>query len=83
MTSVTIEQVLSAMGQGGNDYLTEQVQPYFDDVMDFVKSAGVPSDKITVALIVRGISDVWDYVGGTGKLSPYFIQRVTQLSYRG
>ena len=83
MQSVTIENVMSALGMQGNTELQEQIFPYYEDVIDFITSAGVPSSKITVALVARGVSDLWHYGVCDGKLSPYFMQRTTQLSYRG
>ena len=79
--NVTLQEVLDAMGITG-DYQSNQIQPFFDDVVDYIIGAGVKSANITAALIARGVLDTWNYGAGDGKLSEYFIQRVTQLAYK-
>lgn len=78
--SVTLAQVKSALGITG-EYQDATLQIYFDEVADFCRNAGVPDAKITAGLIARGVADLWQYGGADGKLSEYFKQRVTQLSY--
>lgn len=77
----TLAEVKSALGVVG-DYQDETLQVYMDEVVDFLNGAGVPDAKITAGIVARGISDLWNYGAGEGKLSPYFIQRVTQLAYK-
>ena len=49
----------------------------------FITDGGVPAEFVTAGLVSRGVSDLWSYGAGNGKLSEYFMQRVTQLSYKG
>ena len=63
---VTLENVMTAMGITG-DYQTDTIRPYFN---------------ITLGLVTRGTSDLWNYGGGDGVLSPYFYQRAAQLAYK-
>lgn len=68
----------------GGTYHDEMLEIYIDEVKDFLKSAGVAaeilqSEKI-VGIVSRGVSDLWDYGAGAGTLSPYFMQRATQLA---
>ena len=80
--SITLDQVKAVLGISG-DYQNNTLQPYFDEVMDFIEGAGVSPEAVTAALVARGISDLWNYDSAGGQLSPYFIQRVTQLSAGG
>lgn len=57
---------------------------YIVEVMDYMTGAGV-SDAIisaSVGTIARGVSDLWDNDGGNVRLSPYFMNRVSQLVLR-
>lgn len=78
---VTLEMVKNALGIVGN-YQDDTLQVYFDEVIDFLKDSGVAEANITAGLVARGVSDLWNYGDGDGKLSSYFLQRATQLSYR-
>ena len=78
----TLADVKNALGIAG-DYQDATLQVYFDEVTEFLKSAGVPASKITAGVVARGVSDLWNYGSGTGELSPYFLQRAAQLSYKG
>lgn len=77
----TLETVMTALGITG-DYQTEVIRPYYDEVMDFIKDAGVKESQITAGLVTRGVADLWNYGGGEGKLSPYFLQRTAQLAFK-
>ena len=81
MAATTLENVMTALGITG-DFQTEVIRSYYDEVIDFLKDAGVREDRITVGLVTRGVADLWNYGGGDGKLSPYFVQRAAQLSYK-
>ena len=72
--------VKEALGITGT-YQDNTLTQYITEVRDFLVSAGVPAGKITVGVVARGVSDLWNYGSGEGKLSEYFIQRATQLSY--
>lgn len=77
--TLTLAAVMDALGQTGNTYLEPQIQPFYEDVINFLKESGVPESRITVGIVARGVSDLWNYGAGNGKLSTYFLQRATQL----
>jgi hypothetical protein len=79
--SVTLDQVKNALGIVGN-YQDDTLQVYFNEAVDFLKDAGVLEANITAGIVARGVSDLWNYGAGDGKLSPYFMQRAAQLSYK-
>ena len=74
-----VKDALVIMG----DYQDKTLAVYIDEVIDFLKGAGVPSGKITSGVVARGVSDLWNYGAGEGKLSSYFMQRASQLALRG
>lgn len=76
-----LTKVKSALGITG-DYLNDTLSEYIDEVMTFLTDAGVSPGNITAGIVSRGVSDLWNYGAGDGKLSPYFMQRATQLSYK-
>lgn len=80
--NVTLDDIKNALGIVG-DYQNDTLQVYFDEAVEFLKDAGVSEANITAGLVARGVSDLWNYGAGDGKLSPYFIQRAVQLSYKG
>ena len=80
--NVTLEQVKAALGIVG-DYQDATLQVYFDEAVAFLLDAGVAEANITAGVVARGVSDLWNYGAGDGKLSPYFMQRAAQLSYKG
>lgn len=57
----------------------EMLKNYIDEVVCFLKSAGVKAEKDTESVIAgvvaKGVSDLWTQ----GKLSDYFYQRAMQL----
>lgn len=74
--------VKDALGIGGT-YQDNTITQYINEVMDFLNGAGVNMDRVTPGLVARGVSDLWNYGTGSGKLSEYFMQRATQLSFKG
>jgi len=80
----TLNKVKSALGITG-DYQDETLTVYIDEVKAYMVSAGVPEEVIesnaSAGVIARGVTDLWNYNGGAGKLSEYFYQRVSQLAY--
>lgn len=80
--NVTLEQVKAALGVVG-DYQDATLQVYFDEAVAFLTDAGVSEANITAGVVARGVSDLWNYGADDGKLSPYFMQRAAQLSYKG
>lgn len=75
----TLDQVKTALGITG-EYQDSTIEVYFMEVVDFLKVAGVPKDKMTPGLVARGVADLWNYGAAEGKLSQYFMQRAAQLS---
>ena len=78
---IAISDVKSALGITG-DYLDDTITHYFNEIISFIGSAGVKENNITVGIVARGVSDLWNYGASEGKLSEYFIQRVSQLAYQ-
>ena len=83
-TVTLLDKVKSALGITGN-YQDATIQTYIDEVKAYMIDAGVPEWVITAdssaGVIARGVTDLWNYNGGAGKLSEYFYQRVSQLTY--
>ena len=81
-----IESVKQGLGITGN-FLDNTLQIYIDEVKGYMKSSGVSDDLInstcSIGVIVRGVSDLWNYGTGTANFSQYFIQRVIQLRLEG
>lgn len=76
-----LSSVKSALGIVG-DYQDETISEYIDEVVSFLVDAGVKNQNITSGIVARGVSDLWNYGAADGKLSDYFFQRATQLSYK-
>lgn len=83
-TVTLLDKVKSALGITGN-YQDATLNIYIDEVKAYMVSAGVPESVInadnSAGVIARGVTDLWNYNGGAGKLSEYFYQRVSQLTY--
>ncbi len=79
-----LEEVKDTIGITGN-YQDRTLLRHIEDVSDYMASAGVPAAVIAspkaLGAISRGVSDLWNYGSGGGTLSPYFYQRVIQLSH--
>ena len=73
--------VKEALNITGEDQDAALLQ-WIEEALEFVKNAGVKPENITKGLIARGVSDLWNYGAGDGRLSEYFCWRVTQLSYK-
>lgn len=78
----TLEKVKDALGITG-DYHDKTLTEYIEEVNDFLVDAGVPRNRITSGVVAKGVSDLWNYGEGKGKLSQYFIMRASQLSLKG
>ena len=76
---VSLENVKAALGVTG-DYQDDTLTVYYNEVIEFLRAAGVADKDMTDGLIARGVSDLWNY--GEGKFSPYFMQRAIQLAYK-
>lgn len=79
--NVTLNDIKNALGIVG-DYQDATLQIYFNEVVEFLADAGVSKSNMTAGIIARGVSDLWNYGSGEGKLSLYFMQRATQLAYK-
>ena len=77
-----LTSVKNALGIQG-DYQDATLTEYINEVTAFLVDAGVSADYITSGLVARGVSDLWSYGAGNGKLSEYFMQRAAQLAYKG
>lgn len=75
----TLDDIKNALGITGT-YQDETLTVYMNEVVDFLKKAGVDAKNITAGIVARGVSDLWNYGGAEGKLSEYFIQRASQLA---
>ena len=73
--------VKAALNITGEDQDVALLQ-WIEEALEFAKDAGVQPENITKGLIARGVSDLWNYGAGDGRLSEYFCWRVTQLSYK-
>ena len=76
-----LDKVKKGLGVTGTD-LDATLGEYIAEVVAFLIDAGIPENNITAGLVTRGVSDLWNYGSGEGKLSEYFLQRATQLSYK-
>ena len=87
---MTDEELLTAVkkriGMTG-DYQNDTIAGHIQDVKDFRTDAGVSDEVLAstaiIGAVTRGVSDLWDYGSGNGEFSPYFFQRVIQLTYEG
>ncbi len=81
MADTYLEGVKRALGITG-EYQDETLKIYIEEVKAYLVSAGVSTDvinsSVSAGVIARGVTDLW--LGG-GKLSDYFYQRVSQLTY--
>lgn len=81
-----LEKVKTAIGVTGN-YQDATIQIYLDEVLFYLRDAGVSEDVLesdaATGIIVRGVSDLWNYGSGGTDLSPYFMKRAIQLATRG
>lgn len=78
-----LEKVKRALGITGT-YQDDTLNVYIDEVKAYMLDAGVPESVVnsdtSAGVIARGVTDLWNYNGGAGKLSDYFYQRVSQLA---
>lgn len=79
MTS--FDEVKNALGISGV-YLDNTLLVHYDEVISFLIDAGVSENNITTGIVARGVSDLWNYGSGAGRLSEYFYERAKQLSLR-
>lgn len=77
-----LSKVKAALGVEGT-YQDDTISEYISEVVAFLNDAGVTAENITAGVVARGVSDLWNYGAGNGRLSDYFMQRAAQLSYKG
>lgn len=82
LSSYFLPHIKSALGIEG-DYQDATITEYIDEVIAFLMDAGVQSKNITPGIVARGVTDLWSYGSGEGKLSSYFMQRASQLALKG
>lgn len=79
-----LERVKSNLGITGT-FQDATIQGYIDEVKQFLLDGGVDESVVeaetSIGIITRGVADLWNYGSGGTELSPYFLQRATQLSY--
>ena len=84
MVDTHLEGVKSALGITGT-YQDATLKIYIEEVIAYMKDAGVSTDvinsNVSAGVIARGVMDLWNYNVSAGKLSDYFYQRVSQLTY--
>ncbi len=80
-----LEDVKSSLGITGT-YQDNTIQQYIDEVKQYMLDGGIDTNIVNSesvkGVISRGVSDLWNYGSGGTNLSPYFIQRVTQLALK-
>lgn len=79
-----LERVKSALNITG-EFQDETILEYIREIKEYLLDAGVPEERVNSSAVVgvlsRGVADLWNYGSGSGALSPYFKERVIQLSY--
>lgn len=77
--------VKEAIGVTGN-YQDATIQQWINEAQQYMLDAGVDesivNSSVSAGTVARGVSDLWNYGAGDGKLSPYFHERVIQLSMK-
>lgn len=80
-----LTKLKSGLGITGT-YQDDTLQVYIDEIKAYLASAGVKQSVIeseaAVGCIIRGVADLWNYGSGSANLSPYFVQRLIQLSMK-
>lgn len=79
-----LNKVKTGLGITGT-YQDETLKVYMNDVKSYLLDAGIKPEILesaaAVGVILRGVSDLWNYGSGDGKFSEYFVQRATQLRW--
>lgn len=67
------------------DFHDDALNGYIEEVKAYMLGAGVRQEIVnktsSVGVISRGVSDLWNYGSGSVGLSPYFKERVIQLTF--
>lgn len=79
-----LQRVKAALNITG-EFQDPALLEYIREIKEYLLDAGVPEEKVNSSAVIgvlsRGVSDLWNYGSGSGTLSPYFKERVIQLSY--
>lgn len=79
-----LKRVKEALNVTG-DFQDPALLAHIREIKEYLLDAGVPEKKVNSSAVIgvlsRGVSDLWSYGSGSGKLSPYFKERVIQLVY--
>lgn len=79
-----LTSIKTALGITG-EYQDSALKIYMYEVLDFLADAGVSAETLMtpsiIGVVVRGVSDLWNFGSGNGKLSEYFMQRAVQLRH--
>ena len=81
MNDPMLEDVKIGLGITGT-YQDATISGYITEVKAFLIDSGVKASSITTGVVVRGVSDLWNYGAGEGKFSEYFLQWAAQLAYK-
>ena len=80
-----LTEVKQAIGLTGT-YQDNTIQQWINEAEQYMLDAGVDESlvnaKVSVGTVARGVLDLWNYGAGDGELSPYFKERVIQLSMK-
>ena len=74
-----LEKVKESLMITGN-FHDSTLNIYIDEVVAYLKDAGVLETNITVGIVCRGVADLW--AGGSGAFSSYFRERAIQLALK-
>lgn len=79
-----LKRVKEALNITG-DFQDSALLAYIQEIKEYLLDAGVSEERVNSSAVVgvlsRGVADLWNYGSGSGTLSPYFKERVIQLSY--
>lgn len=79
-----LNEVKKGLGITGT-YQDETLKVHINEVKAYLSDAGVKTtvinSSVSVGVIVRGVSDLWNYGSDNAILSDYFYQRAKQLIY--
>lgn len=79
-----LTSIKTALGITG-EYQDSALKIYMYEVLGYLAGAGVSAETLMtpsiIGVVVRGVSDLWNFGSGNGKLSEYFMQRAVQLRH--
>lgn len=80
-----LSRVKTSLGITG-EFQDETLKGYIEEVKEFLLDAGVKSAVVnaetSAGVITRGVADLWNYGSGNAELSPYFMKRAIQLTFK-